>query len=93
MICPIPVVFVHGDWDTQTPVENTLQIAPYFRKGHVLLVERGGHGALNQVAQHQPETMRGIFEFLKSGSTENLPTRVTVPAPEFNVPNFPAPQR
>jgi hypothetical protein len=23
--CPIPAVFVHGDWDTQTPIENTFQ--------------------------------------------------------------------
>jgi pimeloyl-ACP methyl ester carboxylesterase len=93
LVCPIPVLFVQGDWDTQTPVENTLQIAPYFRKGHVLLVERGGHGALNQVTQHLPETMEALLGFLKTGSTTNLPTRVAVPAPKFSVPGFPPPAR
>jgi hypothetical protein len=91
IVCPIPVVFVHGDWDTQTPVENTLQVAPYYRKGHVLLVERGGHGALFQVAQHLPKTMEALMEFLQSGRTAHLPTRVAAPAPKFSAPSFPAP--
>jgi pimeloyl-ACP methyl ester carboxylesterase len=91
-VCHVPVVFVHGDWDIQTPVENTLQIAPYFPNGHVLLVERGGHGAMNQVAQELPETMDSLLGFLKTGSIENLPARVTLPAPSFNVPSFPAPE-
>jgi pimeloyl-ACP methyl ester carboxylesterase len=91
--CRIPVVFVHGDWDTQTPMENTLQIAPYYRKGHVLLVECGGHGALNQLDQHLPDTADALFAFLKSGKMETLPKRVKIPAPRFGVPNFPVPQR
>lgn len=89
VVCQIPVVFLHGDWDVQTPIENTLQIAPFFPKGHVLLVERGGHGAMNQVAQHLPETMEALLGFLKSGNTANLPTRVSVPGPKFSVPSFP----
>jgi pimeloyl-ACP methyl ester carboxylesterase len=93
VVCSIPVVFVQGDWDTQTPVENVLQVAPYFRQGHVLLVERGGHGAMNQLAQHLPKTVEALLGFLKSGSTANLPTRVAVPAPKFGVPNFPPPER
>jgi pimeloyl-ACP methyl ester carboxylesterase len=92
VVCPIPVVFVHGDWDTQTPVENTLQVAPYFPNAHVLLVERGGHGAMNQVARQFPDTMQALLAFLKTGSTANLPTRVSLPLPKFSVPTFPAPE-
>ena len=92
VVCHIPVVFVHGDWDTQTPVENTLQVAPYFPNSHVLLVERGGHGAMNQVTQHLPDTMTALLAFLKTGTTESLPASVTVPAPKFSVPTFPAPE-
>lgn len=91
IVSQIPVVFVQGDWDTQTPVENVLQIAPYFRKGHVVLVERGGHGALNQVFQMLPETREALFRFLKDGRTADVPTRVAVPAPKFAAPGFPAP--
>ena len=89
----IPVVFVNGDWDTQTPLENTLGIAPYFPKSHVLIVERGGHGAMNQLSQHQPETMNALVAFLKTGAIEKLPTRVSVPAPRFTAPNFEAPKQ
>ncbi len=91
--CSIPVVFVHGDWDTQTPVENTLQVAPFFRHGHVLLVERGGHGALNEVSQHLPETMAALLRFLATGNTENLPSRVAVRAPKFKAPDASPQQR
>jgi hypothetical protein len=37
----IPVVFVEGDWDTSTPIENVLSVAPYFLNGRVLIVEHG----------------------------------------------------
>src|SRR5262245_8973085 len=87
----IPVVFVHGDWDTQTPVENTLGIAPFFPKGHVLIVERGGHGVMSQLSQHLPETRDALLDFLKSGTTAKLPSRLSVPAPKFSVPSFAAP--
>ena len=91
--CATPVVFVHGDWDTQTPVENALEIAPYFRNGRVVIVERGGHGALSQVAQSQPKTMDALIEFLRSGKVDGLPTRIAVPAPNFPAPNFPPPKQ
>jgi fermentation-respiration switch protein FrsA (DUF1100 family) len=88
-----PVVFVNGDWDTQTPVENTLGIAPYFPNSRVLIVERGGHGALGQLARHHPEAMDALVAFLKTGATDKLPTRVSVPAPKFPRPGFEPPKR
>jgi pimeloyl-ACP methyl ester carboxylesterase len=93
IVCPIPVVFVHGDWDTQTPIENTFQVAPYFPNSHVLIVERGGHGAMNQITQALPDTAATLLDFLKTGSSTALPTRVTLPLPRFNVPTFPAPSK
>jgi hypothetical protein len=87
----IPVVFVNGDWDTQTPIENALAIAPFFPRGRVLVVERGGHGAMGQLAQHRPETVQVLFEFLKTGAADKLPARVSVPALKFRTPAFPPP--
>jgi pimeloyl-ACP methyl ester carboxylesterase len=89
----IPVVFVQGDWDTQTPVENALAIAPYFRNGRVLLVERGGHGALGQVAANSPVAMQALLEFAKTGDAADVPMRVSVPGLKFSLPGFPPPAK
>ena len=84
----IPVVFVNGDWDTQTPIENTLGIAPFFPKSHVLIVERGGHGAMNQLTQHHPKVKDSLVQFLKTADMTGLPTRISVPPPKFSAPGF-----
>jgi hypothetical protein len=31
------------------------------------------------------------MDFIRNGSTVNLPSRVTLPAPKWNMPDFPAP--
>jgi len=88
----IPVVFAQGDWDTQTPVENTLEIKKSFPNGRVIIVERGGHGVLEPVAQRFPRVWGEMMDFLRTGEMPNLPERVTMPLPRFVVPAFPAPQ-
>ncbi|MCI0347950.1 MAG: alpha/beta hydrolase [Acidobacteriales bacterium] len=87
----IPIVFAQGDWDTSTPVENVLNIAPYFPNGRVLIAMHGGHGVLEPIAEHLPDVMSALLEFLKTSSTANLPTRVALPVPKFAVPDFPPP--
>lgn len=87
----IPVVFVQGDWDVQTPVENLLEVTPYFAKSRTLIVENGGHNALSMVFQRHAAAGAALIEFLKSGSTDRLPVRVTLPAPTFAAPSFPPP--
>lgn len=92
VLCRIPVIFAQGDWDTSTPVENTLTIAPCYPNGRVLIVERGGHGVLGSIAQGFPQVMAKLLEFLETGTTTELPTRVTLPVPRFAVPDFAPPQ-
>ncbi|MFY9556646.1 MAG: alpha/beta hydrolase [Blastocatellia bacterium] len=91
IVSRIPVVFAQGDWDTSTPVENTLNVAPFFLNGRVLIAEHGGHGVLEPIAENLPEVMSGLLEFLQTGSTANIPARVTLPVPKFNIPDFPPP--
>jgi pimeloyl-ACP methyl ester carboxylesterase len=91
IISHIPVVFVEGDWDTSTPIENTLSVAPYFMNGRVLIVEHGKHFALKQMVEDSPDMVTALMEFVRSGNTTNLPTRMTLPAPKFQVPKFPPP--
>jgi pimeloyl-ACP methyl ester carboxylesterase/DNA-binding beta-propeller fold protein YncE len=74
-----PVLFVHGDWDTSTPIENTLGMLPYFPNAHALIVHRGTHGARSEIEFSMPELMEKMFEFLKTGRRTQLPVNVELP--------------
>ncbi|PYS30802.1 MAG: hypothetical protein DMF75_15475 [Acidobacteria bacterium] len=91
IISHIPVVFVEGDWDTSTPIENTLSVAPYFLNGRVLIVEHGKHFALKQMVEDSPDIVTALIEFVRSGKTTNVPMRMTLPVAKFQVPKFPPP--
>lgn len=75
--CDIPVVFIHGDWDRYTPIENTLEIAPFFPNSHSLLIERGGHSPLKTILKQHPDVFSTLMDFAKIGSTEGLPEKIT----------------
>ncbi len=87
----IPLVLVHGDWDTSTPIDNTLGLLPYFRNGHAIIVHRGGHDGTMYQLRNEPAAKRAVYEFLKTGATKDLPVEVILPAPAFAVPDFPPP--
>jgi pimeloyl-ACP methyl ester carboxylesterase len=87
----IPVLFIEGDWDFQTPLENTLEIAKSFPKGRVVIGEQGGHGILEPFAQRYPKEWAQVMDFLRKGDMPNLPERMMLPTPKFTVPDFPAP--
>lgn len=90
---PIPVLFLHGDWDTSTPIENTLSILPYFPNGRAILVHRGTHGLRPDLREQHPEIWALLIEFLRTGDTRSLPLNVTLRAPVFQRPSFPAPAK
>jgi pimeloyl-ACP methyl ester carboxylesterase len=92
-VTPIPVVFVHGDWDTSTPVENTLGLLPYFPNGHAILVHRAGHDGAFYQLRESPGAKQAIYDFLRTGNTRELPTEVSLAAPRFEVPAFAPPSR
>ena len=75
--CDIPVVFMHGNWDRYTPVENTLEIAPFFPNSHTLLIERGGHDPFLQMGEH-PEVLTALMKFAETGSTDAIPDKITI---------------
>lgn len=80
-----PVLFVHGDWDTSTPIENTLSILPYFPNAHALMVHRGTHGARVALERGMPDVMQRVFEFLRTGRRQQLPVSVELPYTGFSV--------
>jgi pimeloyl-ACP methyl ester carboxylesterase len=83
----IPVVFLQGDWDLQTPLENTYEIAPYFVNSHVLIAERGGHGVFGDIKREHKDVWLEIKEFLQSGDMKDIKKKVKVkPAFSFSNP-------
>jgi pimeloyl-ACP methyl ester carboxylesterase len=89
----IPVVFVNGDWDTSTPVENTLGLLPYFPNGRAILVHRAGHDGAFYQLREEPAVRKALYEFLKTGKKVSLPLEVTLPVPSFPLPPFAPPAR
>lgn len=91
VISRIPVVFVQGDWDTSTPIENTYYVAAFFPNSRIVITTRGPHEVLPHVAKDQPDVFAALLDFLLTGNMENLPARTILPRPDFGVPNFPPP--
>lgn len=88
----VPIVFVHGDWDTSTPIDNTLELLPYFPNGHAVLVHRAGHDGAFYQLRDDPAAKQAVYDFLESGSTRGLPVAVALPIPKFDIPSFAPPR-
>lgn len=82
----IPTVIVHGSWDSSTPLENALELAPHFRNGKLIVIERGTHGALGEAMDEFPEFREALFRFVATGSTDALPDGLELPEPDWVTP-------
>lgn len=86
-----PVIFVHGDWDTSTPIENTMGLLPYFVNSRAILVHRGGHDGTFYLLRENNEVKASIYQFLATGAMPVLPSRIELPMPSFTKPAFAPP--
>lgn len=86
----IPVLFVHGDWDISTPIENALGLMPYFPNSHLLRVHRGGHTARAELFDQDVPVAVQIVDFARAGGFAALPDEVALPAPTFLLPSVAA---
>ena len=82
----IPTVIVQGTWDTSTPFENALELAPYFKEHKFVTVKRGSHGALLEAERFDRKFRPALLKFLGSGDASALPDEITLPAPRWTVP-------
>jgi pimeloyl-ACP methyl ester carboxylesterase len=89
----IPVVFVHGDWDTSTPIENALGLLPYFRNGRLVTVHRGLHDSAMFLLHEQPALQKQLVAFLRTGDAGELPASTSLAPPAFKRPDFAPPAR
>lgn len=82
----IPTVFVQGDWDTSTPIENAWELAPHFKNLHFVLVKGGSHGSLAEAVSVSKEFQREMVEWFATGDTNGLHKEVVLPAVNWVVP-------
>ena len=82
----IPTVIVQGTWDTSTPYENALELAPYFKNSKFIPVNRGPHGALIAALRVSEQFRKGIMKFAETGDMSELPDKVEMPPVEWIIP-------
>ena len=88
----VPAVLVHGNWDTSTPLENALELAPFFKNGKLVVVKGGTHGALREAMAESESFREALRKFVESGDLSDLPAEVEMPAIEWEVPQEAKPE-
>jgi hypothetical protein len=73
--CSIPVVFINGDWDVQTPLENLVYVTPYFTHSRTIIALHGRHGAMSQVAPRVPALLAFIIVSAQHRQGQGFQTR------------------
>jgi pimeloyl-ACP methyl ester carboxylesterase len=86
LVTDIPTVIVHGTWDVNTPLENALEVAPGFRRGKLVTVVGGSHGALGEAMSSDSTFAAGIWQFLRTGDPSGLPDSVVLAPLDWVVP-------
>lgn len=82
----IPTVVVHGTWDLSTPYENALELMPHFKRGTLVTVVGGTHGALAEAQSADTAFANAVETFLRTGATSGLRDSVVLPRIEWIVP-------
>ncbi|WP_404334321.1 alpha/beta hydrolase [Sphingomonas sp. MMS12-HWE2-04] len=83
-----PVLFVQGDWDANTPVENLLDVVPWFPNARTLIVHRGQHAGTLQLLRDRPDLFAAAMRFLNTGALDPaLPSRIELAPVHFDVPS------
>lgn len=82
----IPTVIVHGTWDTSTPYENALELAPFFKNSKMVTVKGGSHGALREALDESESFREALNVFLRTGDLSGLPDEVDLSPLDWAVP-------
>ena len=82
VISDIPVLLIHGSWDTSTPIENAREVVAGLRNGHLIEVVGGRHGALFNLLVHWPPAKAVIGGFI-TGKNQKLPKEIALDPPKF----------
>jgi pimeloyl-ACP methyl ester carboxylesterase len=88
---PTPVLFVQGDWDPSTPMENTLAMLPWFPNARMMILHRAQHGGTFQWLRTRPELAGKVYDFLRSGDFADVPSEASLDPVAFEKPDVAAP--
>ena len=87
----IPILFVHGDLDLSTPIENAEEAMPTLSNVHLIRIQNGTHGAFDQIQRHDPEFVGLVKKFLDADFSDGssikslgLPDSMDLPDLEFD---------
>lgn len=84
----IPTVIAQGDYDVSTPIENALELAPFFKNSRFIVVGGGSHPALDDAMDAAPEFARAVLTFARTGDMSSLPREVRLPPIRWEVPTI-----
>ena len=88
----IPVLMVHGDHDSMTPIENAHEQLEDFSNAHLLTIKGGTHGAFHEMVRHDKSFLPMVNKFLLADFDSNdvsiesleLPETMELPKLRFN---------
>ncbi len=86
-----PILFVQGDWDPSTPIENTLAMLPWFPNARMLILHRAQHGGTFQWLRTRPDLAAKAYQFLRTGALDDLPSQAELDPVVFVKPDTPPP--
>ncbi|MGC4084091.1 MAG: alpha/beta hydrolase [Vicinamibacterales bacterium] len=75
MISSVPVLIVHGTWDTSTPIDNAREVAATLPAATLVEVVGGNHGALYNLYARWPPMREAMTAFL-TGRPASFPATV-----------------
>ncbi|USQ96714.1 alpha/beta fold hydrolase [Caulobacter sp. RL271] len=81
-----PILFVQGDWDPSTPLENTLAMLPWFPNARMMILHRAQHGGAFQWLRTRPDLAEKVHDFLRTGAVDDLPTQAELAPVVFASP-------
>jgi pimeloyl-ACP methyl ester carboxylesterase len=91
VVSDIPTVLIHGTWDTSTPIENAREVLKGLRRGRLVEVDAGNHGALHNLYERWPPMRDCVRDFL-TGKDSPFPATVDDSSViQFKAPAPPAP--
>jgi pimeloyl-ACP methyl ester carboxylesterase len=79
-----PILFVQGDWDANTPVENLVDVLPWFPNARALIVHRGQHNG--RLLRDHPDLDAATMRFLREGKMDGLPSNADAAPVKFALP-------
>lgn len=85
IVTDVPILLIHGNWDTSTPIENAYDILPSLKNGHLIEVERGTHNVLHECYRLVEGFPELIVKFI-TGEKVDFPNNIELPQIEYPEP-------